>query len=75
MGSETRMKHPGVGTLIGHVNAPSWFILGLAVGFLFTSSMSFAFHGLFGIYYLSVGILCAGAAVAFALRGHRTGST
>ena len=46
----------------------SWFILGIAVGFLFCALMSFIFRGLFGFYYLSVGGVLAGISVVVALR-------
>ena len=45
-------------------------MLGVASGFLFCSIMSFAFNGLFGFYYLSVGGIMAGIAVVVALRNH-----
>ena len=45
----------------------SWFMLGLATGFLVTAAISFTFHGLFGFYYLIAGGLSASAAVAVTL--------
>lgn len=49
----------------------SWFMLGLATGFLVSAGISFAFHGLFGFYYLIVGGASAFAAVAVTLRDSR----
>lgn len=51
--------------------AVSWFMLGLAAGFLITATMSFAFHGLFGFYYLLVGGVCVAASLVTTLVGLR----
>lgn len=45
----------------------SSFMLGLATAFLVCAGVSFALHGLFGIYYLLAGGASAGASVAAAL--------
>jgi hypothetical protein len=45
----------------------SSFMLGLAAGFLITATMSFAFHGLFGLYYLIAAGISAGVSVLVTL--------
>jgi hypothetical protein len=45
----------------------SSFMLGLATAFLVCAAVSFAMHGLFGLYYLIAGGASAGASVAAAL--------
>lgn len=46
----------------------SWFMVGLAVGLLVAATVSFAFQGRFGLYYLIAGGLSACSSFLVALR-------